>query len=179
MLTWISAHPGVATALALLFALPLLYRGVARLAWPMQKRLADDIAWLRAREDLSDETRELVAFMGKHAFNGFAMMAFCLVLPFAIVVDAITSNANETDPLSGYSSDVQRVLDRAVHRFVLSIAAVNPVFAVLFAIELVVAIAITGLLHLVHLSTVKPLERAETSLRETLTLYDRNLGRFT
>jgi hypothetical protein len=117
--------------------------------------------------------------MGKHAFNGFAMMAFCLALPFAVVVDAVTSNANETDPLSGYSSDVQGVIDRAVHRFVLSIAAVNPVFAVLFAIELVVAIAITGLLHLVQLSTVKPLDRAETSLRETLTLYDRNLGRFT
>lgn len=179
MTAWMSAHPGVATAIALLVILPLVYRASATLAWPMQQRLADDIAWLRARDDLSDETADLVAFMRKHAFDGFAMMAFSIALPFAIALDTLKRDPNESDPLSGYPTEVQRVLDRTVHRFMLSIAAINPLFAVMFAVELLLAMSVTGLLGLLRVTTVKPLQGAESSLREALTLYDRNLTRFT
>lgn len=179
MTAWVSAHPGVATALALLLLLPVFHRGLARLAWPMQQRLADDMAWLHGRRELSVETRDLVGFMGRHAFDGFAMMAFCLALPFAIAFDTVKRDPNHSDPLCGYPTEVQRVLDRTVHRFMLSIAAINPLFAVVFAFELLLAMTVTGLLGLLRVTTVKPLQGAESSLREALTLYDRNLTRFT
>lgn len=179
MTAWVSAHPGVATAIALLVILPLVYRALAKFAWPMQQRLADDIAWLWARNDLSDETRDLVAFMRKHAFDGFAMMAFSIALPFALVLDIFKAGAGQADPLSGYPTDVQQVLDRAIHRFVFSVAAVNPLFAVLFAVELLCAMTVTALLGLIRLTTARPMQGVEAGVREALTIYDRNLTRFT
>jgi hypothetical protein len=179
MMAWANTHPGVVTAIGLLILLPVFHRALMALVWPTQQRLADDIAWLRARGDVTDKTRDLVAFMGRHAFDAFAIVVFCFMLPLALVQSAAKPHGSEGDPLSGYGADVQPVLDRTIHRFMLSIAAVNPLFAVLFAIEFAVAVAFTGVLHLVRVTTVRPVQRAEASLRAALTLYDHNLTRFT
>lgn len=178
-MTWLSENPALAACIALVIAFPVLRRAVADLAWPMQMRLADDIRWLREGGRLTPGTRQAVELMGRHAFDWLAIVVFVVALPFALWRHRRRLGAPEPGPIDGYPAETQAVLDRVVRRFLLSIAAVNPVFALLFLIEMLAVVAIGSLLYLIHVTARKPLQQAEDSLHEAVTWYDRLMTRST
>lgn len=180
MIAWLTENMVVAVVVMFAVGLPVAQRLLLLAARPMRDALADDLRALSTLERLSGEARdgearELLDFMVDHALDWRVMLAFAFGFPLTVGREVVSRRAAMSTPLDGHDAQTQRVIDRVVHRFVLSAATVNPLAALVLLAEMALVLAVGGVLRLVHLTTLKPLQQADASLRAILARHERYL----
>ena len=160
MTGWFAANPVVTVILAVLVVYPLLMRALTTAVWPARAALADDLHHLENNPNLPSDARRAIAILGDHAFSWWIMPALALAFPVIVAERLIRPDAGSSNPLSNFAPETQARIDDAIWRFVLSAAATNPIFALLFTLEVfVVAIPQVVAAGIRRISRVFPVQR--------------------
>lgn len=141
MADWFVQNPAMTAVLVVLVVYPFVMRALAKAVWPARAALADNLRHLENDPNLPSDARRAIEILGDHAFSWWMMPALVLAFPFIVAERLIRPDTRGANPLRGFAPSTQARIDDAVRRFALSVAAKNPIFALIFALELSVAAA--------------------------------------
>lgn len=113
----------------------LIRSGLMSLAAPIYRQLVLDIEDLLAMPGLSEQDRFGLRFFRGTMFNGWTLWALVLLVPFFVLPVAFLSTKPTNPPI------IQNRINGVNGRWVLGLAAQNPVAGILLILELLIFIA--------------------------------------